>query len=535
MSVLENKNNIKKLMENPIISLFFIGFISLIIRVYYFPFEIPVIADGVDYFSYGIVTSQIGSIPIDWGLTNNGWPIFLSIFFSLFNSENFLEFTYLQRFLSITISILTVIPVYLLCNRFMQKKFAIIGSSLFVLDPRIILNAQIGIPEPIYILLGTTTLFLFLSNRYKIILISFFTLGLCSIIRYEGFLFLFPLLIIFFIRFRKDKKIIQKLLLIIGLFFITIFPMAYSMNEAVGNDGIISPIFRGGFDWVNNKIIQGEADLDDPIYGEEVKENRILSFLGLGVTNTIKFLGWILIPTFLLFVPLGIILFFKKMDYKNYTLILFSTTIIVTSFYAYARGIEETRYLYMMLPILCVISSLAIKKISEKIKKENIILFVIIIGVIFSSIVFLDSKKINHEHEIELYNIAKDITNIANGVNHYNPESKYIHIAEIANNWPIIPLPDKEENYNQSFNVKKISPAGYLSLNEYIKNSKDKGLTHIVIKKDNNIEIFNNIFNNEEKYPFLVKKYDSTEQGFNFQIIMYEINYKKFEEVYKKD
>ena len=46
----------------------------------------------------------------------------------------------------------------------------------------------------------------------------------------------------------------------------------------------------------------------------------------------------------------------------------------------------------------------------------------------FDTIQFLDSKKIDHEHEIELYNIAKDITNIANGINHYNPESKYIHL-----------------------------------------------------------------------------------------------------------
>ena len=534
MSDSKSKNFIFSI-KNPIFSLIIIGVIGLVLRLYYFPFGIPVLADGVDYFSYAVVTSQQGRIPIDWGLTNNGWPVFLSMIFSLFNSENFLQLTQLQRFTSIAISILTVIPVYLLCNKFVDKKIAIVGASLFILDPRIIINSNLGISEPLYILLGVTSLVLFLSKRYSIILLSFLTLGLCSIIRYEGFLFFFPLLIIFFIRFRKDKKIIQKILLLIGIFFLTIFPMAYVMNDATGNDGIISPIFGGGIDWVNSKIIQGEADIDDSIYGKDVEGNRILSFLGLGVTNTIKFLGWILIPTFALFVPIGIILFFKNRDYKTYTLILFSLTVLITTLYAYGRGIEETRYLYMMLPILCVISSLTIKKVSEKIKKENIILFVIVIGVIFASVGFLDNKKINQEHEIELYSIAKDVTNIANGINHYSPESKYIHIAEISNNWPVTPLPPKEENYNQLFDIKKISPTGYFSLNEYIENSKDKGLTHIVIKKDNNIEIFNNIFNNEEKYPFLIKKYDSLEQGFNFQIIMYEINYKKFEESYKKD
>lgn len=534
MSVSENKNFICNI-KNPIFPLIIIGGIGLVLRLYYFPFEIPVLADGVDYFSYAVVTSQQGRIPIDWGLTNNGWPVFLSIIFSLFNSENFLQLTHLQRFTSVLISILTVIPVYLLCNKFVDKKFAIIGSSLFILDPRIILNSNLGITEPLYILLGVTSLVLFLSKRYSLIILSFVALGLCSIIRYEGFLFFFPLLIIFFMRFRKNENIIQKTLLIIGIFSLTIFPMAYVMNDAIGNDGIIYPIFGSGIDWVTSKIIEGQSDYDDPIYGEEIEGNRISSFLGLGVTNTIKFLGWIIIPTFVLFIPTGIILFLKNRDYKTYTLILFSLPVLMITLYAYGRGIEETRYLYIMLPILCVVSSLTIKKISEKIQKENIILFAIIIGVLIASIVFLDNKKINQEHEMELYNIAKDIANIANGINHYSPESKYIHIAEISNKWPVIPLPPKEENYNQSFEIKKISPTGYFSLNEYIENAKDKGLTHIVIKKDNNIEILNNIFNNEEEYPFLVKKYDSLENGFNFQIIMYEINYEKFKEIHKKD
>jgi len=522
----KRRNCFFKFIKNPIFLLFIIGIVGLTIRLHYFPFEIPVIADGVDYFSYAVVTSQQGRLPIDWGLTNNGWPVFLSLFFSLFNSENFLEFTYLQRFLTIIISVLTIIPVYFLCKRFVTEKFAIIGASLFVLDPRIIINSQIGIPEPSYILLGTISLFLFLSKRYTVILISFFTLGLCSIIRYEGFLFFFPFLIIFFIRFRKDEKIIQKILLLVGVFFLTILPMAYAMNEATGSDGIISPILGGGISYISTHIIQGIPDVDDPIYGEDVEENRISTFLSLGIINTIKFLGWILIPTFLLFIPIGIILFFKKRDYKTYTLILFSVTILIPAFYVYGRDIEETRYLYMILPILCIISSLTIKKFSEKFKKENLILVIIIIGIIFSSLIFLDYKKIDHNHEIESYLIAKDITNIAGGINHYNPESKYIHIAEIANSWPVIPLP-KETNYNQSFNIKKISPNNYLILDEYIKNSKDKGLTHIVTDGKQGSEFLNEIFYND-KIPFLIKEYDSIEQGFQYHVKAYKIDYEKF-------
>ncbi len=524
-------NNILKLIKNPFFALFVIGFMGLIIRLYYFPFDIPIISDGIDYFSYAVVTSQQGQLPVDWGLTNNGWPVFLSFFFSIFNSQDFLQFTYLQRFLTIIISVLTIIPVYLLCSRFVNKKIAVIGAALFVLDPRIIINSLLGVTEPAYILLGIISLFLFLSKRPTVILISFFTLAVCSIIRYEGFLLFFTFLIIFTIRFRKDRKIIQKIFLAIGIFFITIAPMAFATYEATGGDGIISPIFTGGVDYLSRIVIQGESDWDDPIYSNNDGESKLPIFITLGSINLLKYMGWILIPTFVLFVPIGIFIIIKKKDSKTITVLLFGITMLIPAFYAYARGIEETRYLYMMLPILCIISSLTIKKISEKFKKQNLILIIIIIGIILSSVSFLDYKKIDYDHEIESYLIAKDITNIAGGINHYDHESKYIHIAEIANNWPVIPLPPQEENYNQYFDIRKISPIGYSSLKDYIKNSNEKGLTHIVVKENNDVEFFNDIFYHEEKYPYLIKKYDSLDYGFNFQIIMYEIDYKKFQDL----
>ena len=525
-------NYIIKLIKKPIFFLFIIGIIGLIIRLYYFPFDLPITHDSIDYFSYAVVTSQQGHLPVDWGLTNNGWPIFVSFFFSIFEPQKFLELTYLQRFLSIIISVLTIIPVYLLCSRFVKKQFAVIGAALFVLEPRIIINSILGITEPAYLLLGIISLFLFLSKRSTVILISFFTLALCSTIRYEGFLLLFPFLIIFFIRFRKDERIIQKIFLAIGIFFITIAPIAFATYEATGEDGIITPIFEGGMAYVLTHVIQGIPDTNDVIYGENIEEDRVSTFVSLGIINTIKYFGWVLIPTFLIFIPIGVILLFQKRDDTTLTIILFGITMLIPAFYAYGRGIEETRYLYMIFPILCIISSLTIKKISEKFKKENLLLITIVIGIILSSVIFLDYKKIDYDHEIESYLIAKDITSIVGGINHYSPGGKYIHIAEIANSWPIIPLPSQEENYNQSWDIKKISPREYSSLKDYIKNSNEKGLTHIVIRERNDVEFFNDIFYHEEKYPYLIKKYDSLDHGFNLQIIMYEIDYKIFQNFY---
>jgi|SaaInlStandDraft_7_1057024.scaffolds.fasta_scaffold01444_11 hypothetical protein len=530
----KKRNYIIKLIKKPIFFLSIIGIIGLIIRLYYFPFDLPITHDSVDYFSYAVVTSQQGHLPVDWGLTNNGWPIFLSFFFSIFNSQNFLELIYLQRFLSIIISVLTIIPVYFLCKRFVDKKIAVIGAALFILDPRIIINSLLGITEPTYILLGTISLFLFLSKRFPIILISFFTLALCSIIRYEGFLLFIPFVIIFFIRFRKDKKIIKKIFLIIGIFFLTITPMMFAMYEATGDEGIISPIF-GGMNYVVAVGIQGELDMDDSNYDNDEGEGKLLIFMIVGLMNLLKYIGWVLIPTFLIFVPIGFFIIIKKRDFKTITIFLFGIIMLIPAFYAYGRGIEETRYLYMIFPILCILASLMIEKISKKFKKEKIIFIIIISAIIFSSVMFLDNKKMDYEHESESYLIAKDITNIAGGINNYSPDSKYIHIAEISNKWPIIPLPPKEENYNQAFDIKKIAPEKYSSLNDYIKNSKEKGLTHLVIRGEkNNAKFLDDIFYHEEKYPYLIKEYDSLDHGFNFEIKMYKIDYMKFENFYKK-
>lgn len=523
---IESQLGFQFLKNNSIITLTIIGVIGLIIRLYYFPFNIPITYDSIDYFSYAVVVSQQGQLPNGWGLTNNGWPVFLSIFFSIFNSQNFLELTYIQRFLTVIISVLTIIPVYLLCSRFVKKQFAIIGAALFVLEPRIIINSLLGIPESGFILLGTLSLFFFLSKRFTLISISFVLLALSTIIRYEGFLILIPFLVIFFFRFRKDGKVLKKLFFLSVIFILSISPMAFATYDAIGNDGIISPIFGGGITYFSTYIIGGIPDLDDPIYGENVEQNRFSLFVTLGAINLIKFLGWVLVPTFVLFAIIGFFLLFQNRDYKIITILAYGLTMLIPAFYAYGRGIEETRYLYILFPIFCIMSSLAIRKIFEKFKRENLILVLIISGILISSITFLEYKKIDYQYEAESYLIAKEIDNIASGINHWQ-QWKYIPIAQIDNDWPNIPLP-KETNYNQSFEMKRSDARNYQTLIEYLMDSKNKGLTHLVVDGKTQPEFLNYIFYHEEEFPYLIKKIDSIDREFEYKVKVFKIDYEKF-------
>ena len=68
-----------------------IGIVGLVIRFYYFPYDIPFTYDALDYFSYAMSMSQTGQFPNNWVLVNNGWPSLVSFFFMNLNSENFID------------------------------------------------------------------------------------------------------------------------------------------------------------------------------------------------------------------------------------------------------------------------------------------------------------------------------------------------------------------------------------------------------------------------------------------------------------
>src|SRR5574341_2020352 len=229
-------NKLNLLVKNSIIVLVVISLISLSIRLYYFPYGLPITYDGDYYFSYALDTAILGHFPDNYTFPNNGWPAFLSIFFSIFNSENLLDYMNLQRCLSISISLLTVIPVYLLCSRFFKKTYALVGAAIFAFEPRIIQNSLLGISEPLYIFLGTLALYLFLSKDFRAVFTLFVFAALLALVRYEGLLLILPFSIMFFIRFRKEKLVIPKYFSAMAVFVIVLLPMTLVRIDIIGSD-----------------------------------------------------------------------------------------------------------------------------------------------------------------------------------------------------------------------------------------------------------------------------------------------------------
>lgn len=248
-----------------------------------------------------------------------------------------------------------------------------------------------------------------------------------------------------------------------------------------------------------------------------------------GFYNYVMYFGWVAIPMFFLIVPYGFFKIMKNRDTKNWMLIITGITLSVPAFYAYSRDIQDTRYLYVLYPLLCVISLYTINPIFNKFKNKKLQLSIIIIIVMtITSVIFLEIQ-LDTEHEKEAFVIAEKIADNVGGVNEYYPESNYLLSSKIHEK-KIPSLYDFEID-----GTKIISTSNYKTLEEFIVENKQNGLTHIVIddKKDRQ-EFLRSIILNENDYLYLEKEFDSKDLEFEYNVKMFKINYELFYSIMKQ-
>lgn len=506
------KTNLDSRWKNGLIYVISIIGIGLIIRFYYFPFDIPVTLDAFRYFLYAMDTIVLGHLPTSYTLPNNGWSLFLSLCFAIFRFENFPDYITLQRVLTVLFSVATAIPTYLLCRKFFSPHFAALGAALVVLTPRLIQNSLGGTTDPLFILLTSTAVLLFLNKNKTQVYISFTVLALSSLVRYESLLLVIPFSIMFIIRFRRESKLVLRYLMVLGIFVITLLPLAYLRTEATGQDGLLSHVFGGAKVTITDGSILSES-------------NAKFSFQE-GVFGLIKYIGVTLFPLFFIFIPYGLYVFFKRRGYEINSLIVIAIFMLIPALYAYGRGIQEPRYVFAVLPIAAIISLYSIEKIMIKIKRQNVVLILMLAAIILSSLVYLDYKKIDYNHEREARNISLVIHNVNGVINEFSPESSYIETAGLH----VLVFPTSSKNID--FGPKVISIKGQ-SVAEVIQSGRQEGLSHLVVDnlntKQNRKPFLNDVFYHEEKYPYLVKIFDSREHGYNYQVKIFKIDYERFD------
>lgn len=489
---------------------------SIGIRFYFLPTDVPLNIDSLYYFWYSSDIYQNGKLPDTWSPNNNGWPIFVSIFFTISDSKDIFTLMQLQRILSVLISVAIIIPTYFICKKFVIKKYSVIGASIIAFDPRLMINSFLGVTDPLYLLLITTGLASFLYSSKKTVYFSFILISFATIIRAEGVAFFLVLSIIFFIKYRNDRlKIFLKYFVILGIFVLIVLPMSIYRIDVIGTDGIF---IRG---------ISGGENLMLNLTNEDSK-NSVFNASEL----FIKYLIWVLIPNFIIFVPLGLFLIFQNRNFEKKAIIISLGIMAIPAFYAYTIPAQDTRYLFVLFPMFSVLSVLSIERIIGKINRSNIIIILIILAIIISSLLFYEYKKIDYDHEKEAFEIMKKISSMVNGTNTLYPESSYLKTSQTIDQWPKI----HSEMGLRIFKIITISTDNFNSLEKYVVESKEKGLTHIMVdnKKDSKDFIID-IFENEENFTYLKKIYDSKIDGFTYQVKVFKIDYEEFDFLVNKE
>ena len=195
---------------------------------------------------------------------------------------------------------------------------------------------------------------------------------------------------------------------------------------------------------------------------------------------------------------------------------------LLPAFYTYGRGSEDVRFVFMILPLIILISLYGINK--WKIKRKNLMTIFIIIAIIGASFIFLDSKKIDYDYEKEVFSITKFITSKTNVINGDSADIKYRTASGLILNWPNLPTATDEAHIDRA--LTKIPTSGEKSLPEFINSSKDKGLTHLAVDgREHQPEFLRDVFYHDERYLYLKIIYQSSELGMQYHVKIYEIDF----------
>ena len=489
--------------------------LGVTVRMYFFPIGLPVSLDGIDYFSFAYSLSENGEFPKGILGTNDGWAILLGALFKIVNTHDFQILQFIQRFASVIISSVTVFPVYYICKKFSDNKCALLGASIFIFDFRIIENSILGITEPLFIFLSTCSI-IFGLRRDRFIYISFILVGLASIVRYEALLLGIPIsIIVCKNKELQNKKI--KILIGISLLVLTLLPIYYLRTQVNGYDGIVTHIIAGPQYILSNTNNVSSESIN--IISDQI--NKISDFVLNSAFNTSKFLIWDMIPIYIIFVPAGLYYAIRKNHESLMIWVVFAATMIIPGLYAYGRGIEETRYIYILFPIFCAIASFFI--LESRINSYKKILLTVF-GIFVVSIFALQLHATDYTYDKEIYEVTKKLVPIAEATNDY-PGSKYMKVATLNIQWPK-QLPT-DESGTTIYSLRRIPTASYDSLTKYILDSKSMGLTHIVVTENNKSRFLDELLRDYQEYPFLIKEFDSKENGYKNRIIIFKIDYNK--------
>jgi hypothetical protein len=525
-----------------ILCLIAIGSISIILKLSLIDFSIPV-SNNDQLFSLRAISYIYGDFEIN-PKQNPGWPLFLSIFYRLFDSNDFLVYSNITRITSILVSTLAIVPMYLLSRKFYDVKYSLVGASLLAFEPHINYRAGFGFTESLYIPIIILTIYFILNKNNKLVYLSFIFAGLLWWTRLEGVVILFVLTVIFFVVNKKSSKSVLKYFLCLMIFALVVSPILIQRNEQFEDPFYL---YYNDHLFVEEYIGVGvkESEKTAENYIEEQGIFKFFErFVLTGSANVIEQTIRLSFPYLLILLPFGVLFSLRPFDQNssyikaNWIVILvYSACMIIP-----LAVINERRFLFGLIPFIIIFSILPIQRLVEyglstfafSKKQKNIFLVIILCVILLFSVTYMlryDLKSYDEEHEkIEF---AHFLENELDGIIMDPAFSRtfdhgYFSYAKLNNppgnfkdfrilNDPVLSSGNQVVELNGK------------SIHEMISYGKSINAKYILVDTDNNESFLDDLYNEKIKKPFLIKIFDTQEQGFNkIKIKIFQIDYSQY-------
>jgi len=511
-----------------IIILILIAVISIGLKLSLVDFSIPVHNDDLHYSLRAIAHTEgdFSQSP----RKGSGWPIFASVFYSMIDSPNFMDYSNALRILSMAVSTITILPMYGLARKYFDEKYSLVAASLFAFEPHLIYNAGFGFAEPLYLFLIVLSLYFILNKNEKFAFVSFAITGLVFWTRIEGFIVFFAISIIYFINFRKKSNTIPKYLLCVFIFLLVISPIFIIRGEQYSDPFYF---YFGQHIFVENQYEYGDSIATVENYVEEKSYFEfIYNFIILGIIHIIQLLISISFPYLIFLLPIGLFLSIRSFDQNslyvksNWIFFLSTLAILVIPL----AVIPERRFLFYLIPSLIIFSVIPIQRLIEyglstfsltSREKHLCLIGIVIVIIILSGIFTLRYDNINSEKEHELIDLAEFLVYELDGQimldRTYDKYMIFAKINESPNIFKDYRISFERQPYGASFPYdvsKQLVPISGNSINEVLEIGKNFNVKYLVLDNNNKFDFLDEIYHNETNYENLEKVFDSKEQGY---------------------
>ena len=537
------KNKKEKRLNKKLIICFLIviSLISLGLKLYLVDFSIPVNSDNLGY-----TLNAIAHTNGDFSQSSHramGWSIFVSPFFSLIDSDNFIDYSNTIRALSIGVATFSIPMMYLVGRKFFDARYSLLLACLFAFEPHLNYNSGLGLSEPLFHLAIIGSFYFILNEKTRFVIISLFLAGIAYWIRINGVFVFIVITIIYFATFRKSPNLLRNYGLGIVLFLLVISPVLFERNEEFG-DPFYSAYKNTIFSGSTELIYSGLAQKTTYSALDYIEENGVFSFVQTfilqGFYNSIKVISVQSFPYLFILIPFGILFSFRVFDKNpnyvkaNWIFILVS----LASLIVVMAMLPDRRHLLFMLPFLMIFSVIPIQRVTEyglntwsfSRKRKDIFIIAIIITIILLSSVFT-TRYGDHILESEELEFSEYALNNFEGVvlRDWGGSLDYVGLK-------LIETPEKFKNHEINSSVIsdtfKISGAPYgKTLEELISDGEKFNLKYIIANEKQGLlhPFTDELYNNYNQYTYLKKVFDSDEFGFKkLKIKVFEINYEKF-------